>query len=369
MNLLSITRTLPDTAHLFRTRGLNRAILFKFPNFDESQGDGQDFLNGDAGSAPGKRPVETGIYIPYDEHQWEAGGFAIYLRSRNSTVLLEEHFGSEAVERTIVHNDLSLLSLIDDIPSLDAFLLKTCFEARKIRVDGRYWQIAAEEEAQLRRLISRRVEPIVRKALCGGHDATIDRFLNAIWAPDLEEAGQFVAAFGIDHSEADAIFSAWKGITFYEYQLRRIAPRVRTIIAWLKSRDCLPADLKTHRPYDEQLLMHIERCGAMLNTTLLDIRQILGEYERSFNALLHGHPAPFREFLRAIRSRYWLLGYCVSALTSVVHLDNRCMKNTPSGCVPRGGVRAVGKRPAEAPPKAGVGGPLIHSGAVIEDLR
>ncbi|RUQ65251.1 hypothetical protein EJ913_25375 [Azospirillum doebereinerae] len=332
MNLLSITRSLPETAHLFRNGGLNRIILFKYPNFDESQGDGHDFLNCGAGSVAIKRPVETGIYIPHDECQWETGGVAIYLRSRNSTVLLQEHFGPEAVEQETVCNDLSLLSLIDNIPSLDAFLLKTYFEAKKIRVDQRYWQIAAEEESQLRRMISRRVEPIVRKAVSDGlgGEAIVGRFLDAIWNPDMEEAGHFVSAFGIDHSEADAIFSAWKGITFYEYQLRRIAPRIRTINAWLRSQDCVPADLRNHRPYDEQLMMHIERVSHMLNATLLDIRHILGEYERGFNALISGYPSLFRDFLRTIHARYWLLGYCVSALISVVHLDSRCMKNFPS---------------------------------------
>lgn len=125
-------------------------------------------------------------------------------------------------------------------------------------------------------------------------------------------------------------FSAWKGITFYEYQLRRIAPRVRTIITWLRSRECVPADLKMHRPYDEHLLMHIDWVGHMLNATLLDIRHILGEYEKGFRALMNGSPSLFREFLRTIHAHYWLLGYCVSALISVVHLDNRCMKNLPS---------------------------------------
>jgi hypothetical protein len=42
---------------------------------------------------------------------------------------------------------------------------------------------------------------------------------------------------------------------------------------------------------------------------------------------------------------------------------------TVAGRAPWGGVGAVGKRPAAAPPIAGVGGPLIHSGAVIVVLR
>lgn len=338
MNLLTLTDSLPADAHLFQAHGLNRVILFKYPNFDASQGDEDDFLGGDAwgiSDTSRERPVETGIYIPNDAREWEAGGHAIYLRSRNSGTLLEEYFGAEAVDRESPRSDLALLQLIDDIPSLDAFLLKTCFEAKKIAVDNRYWQIDEDEEYQIRLLIRHRIEPIVHKALNHGSRApVIERFLEAIWNPEMEEAGHFVSAFGIDRGEADTIFSAWKGITYYEYQLRRIAPRVRAIIGWLKSKDCIPFDLKMHRPYDEQLLMHIEQVGRLLDTTLLDIRHVLTEYEESFRTLMAGHPALFREFLRNIRSRYWLLGYCVSALTSVVHVDSRCMKNNPARHVP-----------------------------------
>lgn len=337
MNVLTLTAMLPADAHLFQAQGLNHVILFKYPNFDASQGDEDDFLGGDFGSgdAPGERPVETGIYIPNNAQEWEAGGHAIYLRARNSGTLLEEYFGAEAVDRDAPHSDFALLQLIDDIPSLDAFLLKTCFEAKKIPVDNRYWQIDEDEEYQLRLLIRHRVEPIVHKALNHGCRApVIERFLEAIWNPEMEEAGHFVSAFGIDRGEADMIFSAWKGITYYEYQLRRMAPRVRIILAWLKSRQCIPFDLKMHRPHDEQLLMHIERVGRLMDATLLDIRRVLTEYEQGFRALMAGHPGLFRDFLRNIRSRYWLLGYCVSALTSVVHVDSRCMKNNPARHVP-----------------------------------
>ena len=84
-----------------------------------------------------------------------------------------------------------------------------------------------------------------------------------------------------------------------------------------------------HKPYETQLLMHIEKVGKLLEGTLMDIRQILADYEASFSAFMAGQPEPFRDYLRKIRSHYWLLGYCVSALTSVAHLDARCMKNNP----------------------------------------
>lgn len=333
MNLIGITRSIPDDQRLFRAQGLNKAILFKYPNFDERADDyANPILEDEEDADIGVRPVETGIYVPHSVDAPEAGGLAIYLRSRNSDVLLAEQFGISASGGNDAAADLRTLSLIDSVPSLDPFLLKACFEAEKVSVDARHWLISDAEDQQLRRLIRLRIEPIVRKAIEGGtaNSQSIERFLEAIWNPELEEAGLFVSAFGIERGEADAIFSAWKGTTFYEYQLRRIAPRARTILNWLKSRECIPVDIRMHKPYETQLLMHIEKVGKLLETTLMDIRQILSDYETSFSAFMNGQPEPFRDYLRKIRSHYWLLGYCVSALTSVAHLDARCMKNNPS---------------------------------------
>lgn len=330
MNMISLTRGIDAENRLFRTQGLNRVILFKYPFFDDGSDDGMNPFSDDEEAASASRPVETGIYAPHSADVPEAGGFAIYLRSRNSTGLLAEHFGLVEPDNEATIQDLKTLALIDSIPSLDAFLLKTCFEAEKIDVDPRHWLISAEEDLQLRRLIRQRVEPIVQKAMAGAGSESFERFLEAIWNPALPEAGLFVSAFGIERSEADAIFSAWKGTTFYEYQLRRIAPRARAIITWLKSADSIPVDIKMHKPFEVQLNMHVEKVGKQLEATMLDIRSILSEYEVSFTAFMNGQPGPFRDYLRKIRTRYWLLGYCVSALASIVHLDSRCMRNNPS---------------------------------------
>lgn len=332
MNLIAITRDIPEEQRMFKAQGLNGSILFKYPSFNGLDDGGEVMPDEEGDVEGGGRPVETGIYIPHNIKSPESGGVAVYLRGHNSEALLEEQFGIKngPAENGVI-GDMKMLSMIDEVPSLDAFLLKTCFEAEKVNVDPRHWLISNEEDHQLRRLIRARIEPIVRKALGGGGNAqSIERFLEAIWNPNLEEAGLFVSAFGIERSEADTIFSAWKGTTFYEYQLRRIAPRARTILTWLKSRECIPVDIRMHKPYETQLLMHIEKVGKLLETTLMDIRGILSDYETAFSSFMAGKPEPFRDYLRTIKSRYWLLGYCVSALTSVGHLDARCMKNTPS---------------------------------------
>lgn len=349
MNLHRLGRTLPDEARLFASSALNAATLFKYPHFNESASmsfseqsalDGEDVFADDD-----DRPVETGIFIPNNVDSPYLGGFAIYLRAKNYETLLSEYFGIDALcGDDAARRDLRVLRLVDTVPSLDAFLLKTCFEAEKVAVDPRYWEITETEVDNLRGLIRKRIEPIVRKALqskTGDNAVRIERFLEAIWNPDMPEAKLFITAFGIEHAEAEAIFASWKGITFYEFQLRKIAKKATSIVAWLKSKDCIPGDIRAHKMWETQLLMYIEKVGKMLDEVLQDIRQILMEYNACFTKFMEGDPRDFATFLRGIKKKYWLMGYCISSLSSVSCVFERYMRNRPVRCLSFDETRAL----------------------------
>ncbi|MBI1205894.1 MAG: hypothetical protein GC191_01250 [Azospirillum sp.] len=329
-NLIALDASLGEGVRMFKTRSLNQVILFKYPNFDDSSA--ADAFSGE--DTEGDRPIETGIYVPYHAEEPEVGGYAVYLRSKNYGDLLKDHFGIDLTKPDpYTAEDLRVLKLIDGIPSLDAFLLKTCFETEKLSVDPRYWAISDGEDVQLRRLIAQRIEPIVRKAITAGQAAGnpgIERFLAAIWNADLPEARLFVSAFGIEQSEAEQVFGAWKGITFYEFQLRRIAASSRAILGWLKSNECLPVDIRANKHLETQLLMYTEKMGKSIEGVMVDIKGILSDYDNCFRTFMDGKPEPFRNFLRSVRKKYWLMGYCISSLGSVNHIFDRYMRNLPT---------------------------------------
>jgi len=341
-NMIRFSRTLPAAERMFLTPSLNDTIIFKYPNFSDTTSTDELLVPAaDNGGDDSARPIETALYVPHHVDAPSQGGYAIYLRGKNYEELLQDHFGIDVTAASAeVARDVKILGLIDSVPSLDAFLLKTCFEAEKVAVHPQYWEISDEEVSHLRRLIRQRIEPIVRKAIeskgGGGGSVRVERFLEAIWNPDLPEATLFVTAFGIDQTEAGRIFAAWKGITFYEFQLRKIAKQATGISAWLKSRDCIPMDIRMHKMWEPQLLMYIEHIGKLLESVLADIRAILVEYDQCFSTFMEGNPAEFRKFLRTVTTKYWLMGFCISSLSSVVHTYERYMKN-----------RAVKKLPFE----------------------
>ncbi len=317
---------------MFTTSQLNNVIIFKYPNFsDEPAPEFGGELTFDTDNDESSRPIETALYVPHLAQTPSHGGYAIYMRGKNYESHLHEHFGIDITTLSDqARRDVDILNLIDSVPSLDAFLLKTCFEMAKVEVDARYWEISDQEDEHLRALIRQRIEPIVRKALetsASGSNLRVEKFLESIWNPNLPEAKLFISAFGIDQGEADHIFGAWKGITFYEFQLRKIAKQVNGIVSWLKSRDCIPSDIRMHKMWEPQMLMYIEKVGKEIDSVLADIRNVLVEYDKCFKTFMDGEPKHFRQFLRTINKKYWLMGYCISSLNSVTHTYDRYMSS------------------------------------------
>lgn len=272
------------------------------------------------GFSPTTRPIETGIYAPTMRERPENGGDAIYMRMKNYNELLEENFG---VSGDVSSRDVELLNVIDNTPSLDPFLLRMSVEERKIEFNHELWSVSEQENEQLRRIIAAKIMPIIEVALCGGggnawSSARVDDFLKAIWNPDLPDAQQFVASFGFDAIEAKKVFNAWKGVAFYELQVQRGAAKAVELLKWLRSPQSVPLDIMANRMYEQQLSMFTVKTGSDLESILSDVREVMSEYAGCLRAFKDGAPEAFRDFLRTCQSKYWLLGYCVSALNSVV---------------------------------------------------
>lgn len=304
----------------FDNKELNQSVIFKYPNFsDDAKDDLLPWDNDENEFAAAVRPIETGIYSPTVRDRPDLGGEVIYMRMKNYADLLAENLG---VAASVSKRDMDLLNVIDNTPSLDPFLLRASIEERLIPFNHGLWSISEEENEQLRKIIAAKIMPIIEVALCGGANnawssARVDDFLKAIWNPELPDAQDFVASFGFDAIEAKKVFNAWKGVTFYELQVRRSASKSVELLKWLRSSQSVPIDIMSNRMYEQQLSMFTSRVGSDLESVLQDIRKVLSEYQGCLRAFKDGEPESFRNFLRTCQSKYWLMGYCTSALNAV----------------------------------------------------
>ena len=342
LNMIEIARHFDRDKCLFKSRVLNDAVIFKFPNFQEEISETTKKAFGGPGAAMDSNPVETGIYLPYSTENPDDGGCAVYMRQKNYQRLLLDMIGATPVYAPgeepppgtepelppAVVYDLKLLSLLDSIPTLDPFLLKECLTASGIEFDSSVLRLDPAEETEIRRLISEKISPIIQKAFEAGNKvlSNRERLLEALWDPTMPEARAFVTAFGIKESEAGPVFTAWKGVTFYQLQVRATLPKLKEMLAWLKSKDSIPVDAPANKAFMPQLQMFNVKIHTLINQTVAEMRGILKKYEASFETFIGGNPSELTAFLRSARRIYYVLGYCISSLNSAVAIYYNAVK-------------------------------------------
>jgi len=327
LNVIEISKNCDKESQLFKSSILNRCVIFKFPNFmEEVSSELKKAFGGPTGAE--YHPIETGIYLPYSVETPQDGGIAVYLRQKNYQKILADYLGAPIDSDELppdIADDLKMLSLLDSVPSLDPFLLKECLVANGIPFNPDILRLDPGEEVEIRRLISDKISPIIEKAFEAG-DRTLsdrERLLAALWDPTMPEAKAFVRAFGIAESEAIAVFTAWKGITFYQLQVRVLVPRLKEMMIWLKSKDANPTDATANKMFMPQMQMFNVKIITLLDQTIADMRGILQKYESSFETFIAGNPTELTNFLRTARRVYYVLGYCISAISSALNIFAR----------------------------------------------
>lgn len=335
-NIHELTRKREAGDPFFQIPSLNRIIIFKYPNFkvEVSDAASTNFANKSA-SLSDDRPVETALYIPNDEEQPHEGGYAVYLRQKDAAKLLQRYVGiAEDGMTDAMQRDLSFLQMIDDLPSLDPFLLKTAFERHKVVCNPSYLVMKDGEEDKIKSVIRNKVRPIVNKALGADVNETTktQRFIDAIWDPTIPEAALFIQAFKINSKEVANVFSAWKGVSFYQYQFEINKPLIADVIRWLKSEKSKPIDHREHRAFLPQQEMFKQQVLKKTLNVLANINQIFNDFDTCYTKFISdGDPIAFRNFLVTSHYRYWLLGYCCTALMHTRNIFERCLSEGTRG--------------------------------------
>ena len=333
-----------DKRGIFSARALNSTVIFKLPNFDqeheEKNGSWEWNLSAQLKGADitNKRPVETGIFIPYSAPQREAGGVVLYVRQRNFEALVQEFLGlNHKYDDQPSLRDKAILAKLDGIPSLDPFLVKLALAREFPEIDLKFYSISESEDLAVRDTITKKVIPIVAKALesSSSKQAPAELFVNAVWNPEAREAALFVSAFGIAASQTVAIFEAWRGISYYEWSHLRLRPLVAKILAWLKSEKSRPIDAARIGPAARKHLADLASSVARgLSAQARSADGFFKDYaDKHAKFVDAGDPSGFKEFLSGAPNSYWNLGWQIASLTHVVGIFSKNIARGSDGQV------------------------------------
>lgn len=345
LNVAKASAGVAEREFLFKCRGLNRTVIFKYPNFDAHENPFASAASRRSGGtvrrsfAVGRRPIRTAIYIPHDAGEVEGGGFALFADDPDAQPLMVRHIGL-APEGDPAHaDDWRILRLLMDLPSLDPFLVENAFRQAGIEAHPAYLAIDHEDADVIRESIADKVKPIIARAVGRLDPAKLDgrarRFVDAIWDDSQTDASQFITAFGITEAEAPAIFSAWKGVAFFAYEFDKNRAELKQLMAWLASKQSLPVDSRLLPDTDRHLVgMLRDSIRDSAKTVVTSMIEVLKRYDEGYATLIdQNDPRVFRDFLLHAPNHFWTLGACNAAMAQAITTWRRYMRFSRGGAL------------------------------------
>ena len=246
-----------------------------------------------------------------------AGGYAIYLRSKNYQKLLLEYFGVEDGNQN-ASNDIVILELLDQVPSLDPFLLRVRLKLAGASIPPGLIEFSAAEHADVRQIVEIRIMPLLKRAMLGGAlpSGRIESIIGSVWDPSVPEVAQLIEAFGVSSSEcADVAFSL-RGIAFYENQFLTSLDKSKSVLDWITKEIASPFDASRH---SREELGELSKLRAEIVTSMTrtarSASHVFDTFESSINSfVVSGSPQMFVSFIKTANQHFWRLGHAVTAL-------------------------------------------------------
>ncbi|HLJ21813.1 MAG TPA: hypothetical protein VKU84_16525 [Stellaceae bacterium] len=316
------------TAQFFTNPRLHSLVLIKETN-----------ANGVHGATAAGQFVGTKLYFPYNGEDVYEGGRSVFLHHPHAMSVLREQFGlaSTTATQEQLLRDLKILRILDQLPSLDGFLMRNALEQEGITVHESYFEIPEEERAAIVQYVRHKLEPLVQAAF-GAESATagkVSQLIDKLWeARDKEALGPLIEAFRFPEHEALTIFGSWNGITYYTFEYARAKDRRESFARWLRD-DALPRNYVPEK--------HFDHIGGLLKETVRRLRwhwsaveNVSRKYETLYARFLSERDGvtDFIAFLRRSRELYWRMGDSLSKMNHAIHCWDINTKEFPARRLP-----------------------------------
>jgi hypothetical protein len=285
-----------ESSPFFKATALNGAVIIKH----RLRVDEQDIFER-------SRRITTKVIIPFERTDLSLGGRSLFVGQRGWTDLLFQLRGGQDDEA----RDLALLEALDELPSLDPFLLREHLKRRDFKIANCYFAISPADLERMQRFVSGEISKLVDLAYGGRGDGTPNANISKLVS--LLLSGQDDArleplrmTLGLQAENfREGIFS-WKGFLYYKWVLNSLWPELRAVIAEL-------TDIKVVGPRDFEMMNQVKEIGARVNQAVLGqvrkVRTTLQVYDDAFAELTQaGNPMAFRDFLLKSPEMFITLG-------------------------------------------------------------
>ena len=274
------------------------------------------------------RSTVTKIIIPFEKSNLRSGGRSMYVGQPNFEQLFREtgNYRSDAE----MARDLSVLRLIDKLPSLDPFLLREQLRSNNINADASYFEISVADQQRMHgyatKELSRLISLVNRGPAGSAEDSTLKMVTALLSSEVTEKLEPMRVTLGLNRDEfCEGVFS-WRGFIYYKWTMSDFCPSLLKSLGEI--RQLTPAGKVTtaQKVYFTKCKTNIIR-GSKLNIDR--VGDIIGIYDRAYGGLIERRdPKLFRDFLIAAPSLFLEIGEKMGAL---YHMSSFWKYRFPAG--------------------------------------
>jgi hypothetical protein len=259
------------------------------------------------------RTVGTKIIVPVDSSDLRAGGRSIFIDQRGFLESLRDagRYNDEKLER-----DISVLRLLDALPSLDPFLLREHLRANNIAVGACYFAISSADQERMHQFVAKEMSGLVKLASGGDDDDSTSRLVTAMLSGQADEKLdplRMTLGLSVDDFREGAF--GWRGLLYYKWAMQDFWPNVMGVLREIK-------EIIPQGAISEQQRVYLVNAKRQIIETVRDnnqhISKVLDVYDESFSELVASNsPSTFRAFLLSASPMFLDLGEKLGAISHI----------------------------------------------------
>lgn len=290
MDLASLAAEKPDDPEyaerpMFLHPVLNRAILVKH------NGGGAE-----SDPAAPRRLGATKVIFPFDVFDLNLGGQYLFVDQADFMALMNRHLDYD--EPYQLTRDVTVLRMLDRLPTLDPFLVRSILAHQGIEVGRCYYRLSELDRADMMAFVVGEMQALIKLCFKGadtGGDGPAQRLslklLGDANSPELDLLRQALRMEADEFSEA---MFTWKAFLYYRWRAQDLQTQVKATLRAF-------ASIRSRR-FERDEVAFVNRCKDLTQRTVAamldEVARHLHRYDEAFHALTSsGDPSSFRVFL------------------------------------------------------------------------
>jgi hypothetical protein len=263
------------------------------------------------------RSSATKVILPIDPTDLRMGARSFFIGQRGYEHMLEEL--SVGIGEPDSHDD-QLLKIVDELPSLDPFLMRERLKKDGFSPARCYFDLTDADSTRMFHFVRKEVMPLIGISF-DDMDARMNEKTAKLASKILANASDaelepLRQGMGMAKPEFEEGVFCWKGFIYYKWTLTDLLPKVRPVSAEI-------ASIKPTGPITDEERTYIVASRASLSKAVAraceTVRVTLKVYDDAYADLTrNGQPQSFKNFLLKAPSLFYELGERLGAVHHIV---------------------------------------------------